>query len=128
MTVFTRQIATAKRLIGAKGAACLWRVLPDAIQDTNKPWTVAPAAPIEYLNVKIVFLPFTRMNYEFLRQMTGTEIQIGDTYGLMAQQTFKPTITDIVIRNVDGQIFNIYNISPLAPDGTDILYTIHFKA
>lgn len=128
MTVYARQIATAKRLINAKGAACLWRVLPDAVPDTDEPWKVTPVAPIEYRNVKIVFLPFSRLNYEFLRQMTGTEIQIGDMYGLMAQQSFKPTITDLVIRNVDSQVFNIDKISPLAPDGTDILYTINFKA
>lgn len=126
MTVFVRQIETAKRLIAKNGANCTWRKLPDATPNTLEPWKVAAVTPIVYRNIKIVFLPYTRMGYEFLRLLTGTEIQIGDVKGLMAQQAFSPSITDVII-HPDGTLYRINKIDPLAPDGTPIIYTLDLK-
>lgn len=126
MTAFARQIATAKRLIAKNGANCTWRQIPDAVPDTSEPWKVAAGVPKDFKNVRVVFLPYTRMGYEFLRLLTGTEIQIGDVKGLMAQQVFKPSITDVLI-HPNGTVYRVNKLDPLAPDGTDILYTLDLK-
>jgi len=126
MTAFVRQIATAKRLIEKNGANCTWRQLPDATPDTLEPWKVVAGTPKDFKNIRVVILPYTRMGYEFLRLLTGTEIQIGDVKGLMAQQAFKPSITDVLI-HPDGTVYRINKLDPLAPDGTPILYTLDLK-
>ena len=126
MTVYTRQIETAIRLIKAKGAEVTWRSIPDGVAaDPNKPWEVTGAAPVDH-TVSIVFLPLTRLNMEFMRLLAGTEIQIGDFYGLMASVDFTPAPTDVVIDGT-GMVCRISAIDVLKPDGTPILYTIVFK-
>lgn len=126
MTVYNRQIATALRMIKARGEPITWRQLPDPTPDAIQPWKVTPVAAVEYADIPIVFLPFTRLNYEFVRMLVNTEIHIGDEYGLMATVDFEPALTDVVVR-ADGSVYGIANIGKLAPDGTPILWTIAFK-
>lgn len=126
MTAFLDDIETAKELIAEDGELCVWRSYPDATKDVSQPWKVTPAVPADIEDVSIVFLPMKRVNYEQARALTGTEIQIGDAYGLMAQQDFLPSPVDVVIRS-DGRVYRIAAIRNLEPDGTDILYTIFFN-
>lgn len=123
MTVYARQIATAKRLIAKYGATCTFRRLPDAPQDADKPWLVtSQGSQQSFAGIKVCILPYSRINRESQQQIGGTEIQFGDFQGLMASQTFVPTLTDLIVQN--GKTYRIKKITTLAPDGTDILYTM----
>lgn len=89
--VYERQIATATRLITAKGALCTWRE-PGAVSGS-------PALPVAGVPtdrpVYIVFL--TNTNREslagFLSMIPGTELPVGGRRGLMAVPAFVPTLS-----------------------------------
>lgn len=124
MTAFARQVATAKRLIAKYGATCTFRRLPDAPQDANKPWLVtSQGSAVSYPGIKVCILPYSRINRETQQQIADTEIQFGDFQGLMASQVFVPSLTDVIL-NGQGLVYRIKKITTLAPDGTDILYTM----
>lgn len=124
MGVYDRQIATAKRLIAAKGQSVIWRQLTDGNPaDSDKPWNAGETRKKDH-TVSIVFLPDTRSGYEMLRAMGVTEVPKGNMIGLMAQVPFTPALKDIVLR--DGVPVAIRTITPLAPNGENILYTVGF--
>lgn len=125
MTFFTDEIETAKELIAENGEQCTWVQNPNPTPDAIQPWKVVSVASINW-DVIIVFLPMKRVNYEQARSLAGSEIQVGNEYGLMAQQEFLPSPIDVVIR-ADGRVFRIAAIGNLAPDGTDILYKVYFN-
>lgn len=126
MTVFARQIATALRLIAKNGELCTWRSIPDGVSlDPTKPWLKTNVEPID-TKVKIVILPNTRVTHETIKTLTGTEVSIGEDYGLMAQVKFVPSKADVVIDS-SGRVKRIETIDILKPDGTPILYTVKFK-
>jgi len=113
MGKYDRQIARAKRTITAKGRACLWREM---------------SAPGVDNPVSIVFFP-EGGNAAFLAALTGTDINIGDDYGLMPAVGFLPTTRGRVYA-ADGETMlrAVKRVIPFAPDGTPILYTIKFAA
>lgn len=126
MTVYARQIATAKRLIAAKGQSVIWRQVRDAAPaDPLKPWIASGNAVSVDNTVKIAFLPNKRLGFETLiAAAIGREILSGSVIGYMAQVSFAPTKKDVVMR---GDIpYRIVNIDELNVDGAAILYTIHF--
>lgn len=128
MGVYDRQIATAQRIIKAKGEACVWASqIPPTTPDPDKPWLITPGAPVEYPDVAIAFFPLERQFSELIRYLKGTDIVGGSLYGLMGAVDFVPQITDTVVRK-DGTRLSIASIDPLAPNGEKILYTIEFKA
>lgn len=124
MGKFDRQIATAARLIKENGQLVTWRQVTDGTPaDSAEPWK--PGAPTTVDNsVYIVFLPEDRRDAEFLRALAGTDIPKGKLVGLMAAQSFTPTLKDVVIR--DGVTLGVRTLDPLAPNGQIILYTIRF--
>ena len=126
MGAYDSQIATAKRLIAAKGELCLWAAsAPATAADPDQPWlTVAGAAPAP-VEVRIVMLPASRQYRELLRFLKGTEVVGGGAYGLMAAVSFDPAKTGIVTRK-NGTKLSIESIDLLAPNGDPILYTIEF--
>lgn len=124
-TVYARQIATAKRLIAAKGQLVTWRKIPDGVlPDSNMPWKPgAGGAPVD-VNVKIVFFPYTRTNMQLMRALlpNAPEILVGNMYGLMASVDFVPSKVDLILRG--SRQIRINAIDELSPDGTPILYTL----
>lgn len=127
MGVYDRQIATAKRLIAAKGRACVWSQYEGgAAPDPGKPWKPGASVPTPH-SVSIVFLPQSGQNSAFLRALTGTDVPIGDDYGLMAAVDFLPT-TKAEIYAEDGTTLlrTVKGFGVLAPDGDPILYTLYF--
>ncbi len=125
MGIFDRQIAQATRMIGAKGQEVTWRQIVDGTPaDTDKPWMPGEADTADY-TVKMVFLPETRFNLEFLNLTEGTTVAKGRVVGLMAAQAFTPTLKDIVIR--DGVNMGVRSVDPLAPNGDIIMYTVRFN-
>lgn len=127
MGVYDRQIATAKRLIAAKGRACVWSQNEAAAPaDPNKPWKPGASVPTPH-DVNVVFLPQSGQNSAFLRALGGTDIPIGDDYGLMPAVDFVPT-TKAEIYAEDGTTLlrSVKGFGVLAPDGDPILYTVYF--
>lgn len=127
MGVYDRQIATAKRLITAKGRKCVWRAIDNEDPaDVDKPWKPG-AVESEDHDVNIVFLPDTRSQVEFLQALTGTDINVGDDYGLMPAVDFVPTLrAEVYDETGTTQLRSVKSIEPLAPNGDVIMYTLRF--
>lgn len=127
MGVYDRAIASAQRIIRAKGDACVWHpaVTPEA--ETDTPWIeTEPEGDVVTHAVSIAIFPVDRRYAEMIRYMKDSEVVVGSLYGLMGEVAFTPSIEDIVVRS-SGQKLAIVSISPLAPNGDVILYTIEFK-
>lgn len=127
MGVYDRQIANAQRAIKAKGRACVWRAIAnDAPTDTSKPWKPGAVDPTDY-PVNILFLPEGRSTGAFLRALGGTDIQVGEDYGLMGAVSFVPT-TRAEIYAEDGTTLlrTVMVVETLAPNGENILHTLRF--
>lgn len=124
MGVYDRAIATAQRIIAQKGQAVTWesRENGDPV-DADKPWRSGATEKTDH-TVNIVFLPYNRQNYEFLRMIAGTEIPAGKMYGLMGAVDFSPALKDTVLRG--SERLGVTAIDVLAPNGDPILYTIGF--
>lgn len=122
--VYERAIATAKRMIEAKGMPCVWtEIRPGPATAPNKP---GPTISFEYPDTYLVFLPENRIGYEWLKAITGTEIPEGGGYALMAAVDFEPTLSS-TITQIDGTELQPNSIDPLSPNGEIILYTVKFK-
>ncbi|AJD83166.1 head-tail joining protein [Paracoccus phage vB_PmaS-R3] len=124
---YERQIATAKRLIAAKGRSCVWSQMGSGTPgDPSKPWKPGEATP-DTFPVNIVFLPESQTTLAFLRTLGDTDIAVGEDYGLMPAVDFVPT-QRAEIYAADGVTLlrNVLRYNVLAPDGDPILYTVHF--
>lgn len=118
-TVYSRQIATAQRIIKAKGAKCTWRQRPDVADDDDKPWNAEERPPVDK-PVSIAFFPDGQKTFAAL--MKGEDAPEGVEIGYMGAVDFEPAVGDTVIRNGVG--LRVASVTPLQPDGTPILYTI----
>lgn len=127
MGTYDRQIATAKRLIGKSGRACVWRAIIDgAAPDADKPWKKGDDQENDY-DVKLLFLPDTRSNMAFLQSLGSEAINVGDDYGLIAAVDFVPTNrAEIYDETGTTLLRGVKSVEPLAPNGDVILYTIRF--
>jgi hypothetical protein len=125
MGVFDRQIATAKRLIEKNGQVVQWHVPTPGAADPATPWKPTIGTDVSH-DVRIVFLPASRVNYELIRALgNAPDIVGGKSYGLMAAVDFVPSKLHYVMR--DGVEYRIEYIDPLAPNGEIILYTVGFN-
>lgn len=127
MGVYDRQIANAKRAIAAKGRACIWRAIDnDAPTDAAKPWKPGAVDPTDN-PVSILFLPEGRSTGAFLRALTGTDVQVGEDYGLMGAVDFVPTNrAEIYDETGTTLLRTVMVVEKLAPNGEAILYTLRF--
>lgn len=121
MSIYQRQIDSAKRLIKTKGQLVLWRRFIDV--PTSTKWKPEPPTTEDH-NVYITFFPIMSAMKEFLRYIKDSDIPVGTIQGYMAAQTFEPTLRDIVIAGSD--VYKVKGIQKLAPNGDTILYIIEF--
>lgn len=121
MGVFDRQIATATRLIAAKGQACVWQQVPTTTPDPSKPWEQQNSAMTPY-NVKIAFLPASS---PLLRLIQGSNIASSRTRGLMAAVGFTPSIADTVQRG--SEILRLCDLDAVNINGEIILWKMEFE-
>lgn len=127
MAGYERQIATATRLIAAKGRACVWREQGEAPTDTGKPWGDHTPAVAADNDVSIVFLPHTSTSLATVRAIVGTDIPTGNDYGLMPAVGFTPTIDGTIHDKGTGDLLrSVLSITELAPNGDPILYVLTF--
>lgn len=122
-TKYARQIASAKRLIKAKGQAATWREPADATPDPDKPWHSAPNAPADH-TVDIVTLPDNSARFAAL--VAGTDVPEGTQLAYMGSVDFEPTVRGTLI--IGGVGFRITYLSPIAPDGTPIIWIVGLAA
>jgi hypothetical protein len=127
MGVYDRQIATAQRMIAAKGELCTWRKMIAPVGDD--PANPAAGTPADYA-VRIVFFPNNQLHLlSTLSMLKETDIPGGRFYGLMGAVSFTPELVDTVI-NSKGKQFSIIDtngIDELAPNGETILYKLRFS-
>lgn len=123
MGVYDRQVETAKRLIAAKGAECVWKRTTAAAG--GDAWNPQPGAPQEWPVSIAFFAPrdVGRGSAEFLAAIAGTEVPTSSEIGLMAGGLeFEPSADDVIER-WDG-VKGIKTIDRLAPNGQAILYFV----
>lgn len=143
MGVYDRQIATALRLIKAKGQLVTWQK-HNAQQGSSQPWKtskppvgygvggygaggfgVGDGSPAGY-PVSIVFLAPKSGLQALFALMQGTSVPTGAPMGLMGAVTaFTPEITDVVLRGPKSLVIKDFNI--VAPNGEIILYKLEFE-
>lgn len=122
---YARSIATAKRLIAAKGQPVTWKqsnlnAFPD------QPWKATDGGTTDY-PVTIVFLkPQAKFGRAIEGLLRGTEVEEKALRGLMPAVGFVPDTADQVIRG--EQTLNIRAIDPLSPNGEIIMYSIEFQS
>lgn len=125
MNQYDKQIKSAKIKIADKGQLVTWIVNGEPqVTNLDKPWLVENKAPVSY-QVRMLFLPNSRIGYETDRPILNSSIKIGSIKGLMASVPFVPSSKDLVIRN--GITYEIETIDTLNPSGSSILHTIVFK-
>lgn len=132
MAGYERQIASAKRIIGKRGQAVLWRIRSEGTTDGAvvagatkwRPKAVSPSTPDDR-SVTIAFFPITKEKYESLKAR-GIEVVTGAQMGYMPAVDFEPSQKDAVLRN--GVLMPIADIDVIAPNGDPILYEIVFKS
>jgi hypothetical protein len=125
---YSGAIATALRLIAAKGGACVWRK-PGAHDSGAEDWRDVRSGSPDDHDVKIAWFRPRDLGYgrtEFLRSIPDTEIAEGFEVGLMAGGTdFEPELTDVVVRNSVPS--EIGYLDRLAPDGTPVVWFVWVK-
>ena len=90
--------------------------------------TGASAITSSTATAKGVILPFN----EGLRKLAGTTIALADQQLLLAAlgtngaALTAPKVDDTVTAN--GKVYSIIDVSPLAPDGTNLLFTCQIRA
>lgn len=128
MGVYDRQIASTKRKIAAKGRACVWKQPggPSYV-DPDRPWLGSTQTPDAY-NVSILFIP-EGGNAAFLRMLTGSDVKVGEDYGLMHDVPFMPTDNGLVYDATGETLLRtVTAVTPFAPNGDIIFYTVRFAA
>jgi hypothetical protein len=123
MSDYSRQIASAKASIAAKGVVVPWKQAPASTPaDPNKPWLPSVGTPAEH-NVSIVFLP-AGSGKAMLQYFGQTNVISGAVIGLMGAVEFTPQLADTVVR--DSQVYRIGTIDTIKPGSQDILHIIQF--
>jgi hypothetical protein len=128
MGVYDRQIASALRMIKARGETVVWRKKSTTTGGTAaKPGTPVPGASHD---VVIVFFPIDREYLKtYLSMLDNTEVPTGLLQGFMGQVPFDPELGDTVERG--SEVYSILpqnGIEKLDPNGEGaILYTLRFS-
>lgn len=126
--IYARQIANALRQIKTKGQLVMWYKHQDqvTVADNTKPWKTSASDPQpDPIAVYIVFItPKNQLANQIVHLMQNTSVPQGAPAGLMGAVDFTPTIDDKVVRS--GETLRVKGITPLAPNGTPILYTLTF--
>lgn len=130
MPVFSRQQATAQKLIKKNGISGIIRRNVIAVADPLKPWVQVPDHnDVIQLPVYIVVFPFdARSSSQQTRAwaQSNPELVTGLSEGLMSSTQVIPKLNDIIIAG--GRTFNVMAVNELAPNLVEkILFTLTLK-
>jgi hypothetical protein len=121
MGVYDRQIALATRLIKAKGEVCTWRkAAAPVVANPSMPWIKTDGAPTD-ATVSILWV--SSSSNPFAALTAGSEIESGGQEGIMAKQSFTPDLKDVIVTG-DGTILQLTKLTPVAPNGTPIIWRV----
>jgi hypothetical protein len=124
MADWTRQRATAKRLIEGKGGlfTITYAMVDRDAVDAGKPWLGTEPGTGQAVDVLAV-----RIDYDASR-IDGTNIRAGDTELMIAAAsiTTAPSVGDSVTE-ADGTVWKVTRVEPLKPGGEPILYTLNLR-
>jgi hypothetical protein len=123
MTVYARQIASAKRAIAAKGQECVW-AKPAERDPASKPWRDVRAGEPPEATVRIAWFPPDQQQFKFAQDNGG--VPEGFEVGLMGAVDFEPALTDPIFRS-GGDSVIVWKLESLAPDGDPIIWTVWVK-
>lgn len=122
MADYSRQIATAQRLIAKYGAACTWITSVEAAPNADTPHIPGNVTETQHSVLAAVF-PFDDQIRQTM-DLRGRDVPQGSQYALMGQVDFSPAVTDL-LRLPDGTDWRVMAIKELNPDNTGvILYTV----
>lgn len=135
MSRFSRQQATALKLISLNGENVIWRKMIVTEQPGAKPWEQGTQdVTTEDHTAKMVFFPFNQKDLGYKTESWSKHQQetlIGLVEVLMPKVDFVPSITDIVIRKDPetgaDKAYSVLTMDTLAPNGEIIMYTIVLK-
>jgi hypothetical protein len=120
---YTRQIATALRLIQKKGeSSTLVRRVDGAASPSDEPWL--PTTPTETsYTVSAVWLD------AMVERPTGSTIQSGDqiVYVAASGLTVTPDAAVDTIKRATGDRWSIISVETLSPNGEVIMHTLHVR-
>lgn len=121
MAVFSRQQATAAKLIKKNGTSATLRKFIPAAPDPTKPWVQQPASTVDY-TIDIVMFPFDGRSDTYKMQSWSTkftDIPTGVMQGYFTSKTVVPTLTDVII--INNKTYNLLSINTLAPNGDEVI-------
>lgn len=122
---FDSAIATAKRLIEKNGQLVQWNQATEKT-DSNQPWKAEESTP-KKISVRICFVPVKDIETrKLIKALTGTEVPVGQLAGLMAPQSFYPSLEDSITRTLAGKTrtLKLRNADPLAPNEQIVLWVL----
>lgn len=121
MARFDDAIATCIRLIKKNGMRCAWEKATQTLIDSSRPWLGSTEVTVTH-NPYICFVPATGSMYNLIRFLKGTETPNVTTFGLMAPQSFAPTVTDLVTRS--GEPLKMAYLDTLQPNEQQVLHIL----
>lgn len=127
MTVFAKQIATAKRLIAANGQTVTFSRAGETNYDPATDTRIGPDDTV--FTGSAVVLPISGGGSEFDVRFPGVvEARANHRELLVAAEgmTHAPTAGDNAL-GIEGDDWTVVGSVPLAPDGTPIIYTVTIK-
>ncbi len=122
---YDRAIASALRMIEAKGQACAWHKPADADPAADSWRDVRTGDPEGPFDVSIAWFPPALQTMRYLAN-SPDGIPEGFELGYMGAVEFEPVNGERIERTT-GEFVTVFNIDRLAPDGTPILYTLWVK-
>lgn len=127
--VYETQVATAKRLIEAKGGSCTLRVNAEgAPDDANKPWR-GKADGSSDVPARMAFFPVGTVSRRSRTQDAGQ--QVGSDEVLVAAASLNgavPAAGDRIQRDGETVWYNIVSVDALNVNGEPIMYTLEVSA
>lgn len=124
MTVYSRQLATAKRIIAKKGES-VSILLSSVAQDQTKPWNTQTTGTTE--TAKMAFFSVGTQVEKSLMLAANKPYPVGSLLGYMAYAGYDVDLNSVFTRSSDNATLRPINIDILNVNGEKILYTVVFK-
>lgn len=124
--LFTRTANQALRLITQYGEQCTWKsAAAPVVADDTKPWITTNGVPTVTQGVPLLFT--SSKENPLLKLVAGSDVEEGKLKALMPAMGFTPNLADTILRSDGVTTLALDSVSPLAPNGTPIIWYLVFK-